>query len=879
MISSLSPGDLTGLDLESGSQNEDTTARFQFEGRKQALPFTTGPSYQDFSYSEAVSLGDPITARNPKIQPANASLFALDNLALEPSYTIPSLETQSLMSIELSTEHTSSQADTGTSFPSATYAPSGISSSSDTQNWFHHMSSDQMSLRGKKKPRKRIYPQNGTSVTQSPINKRKADAGKPQPRKDIARLETSLRPYLTTSPNCRQKAAILLRQLYLLIDEVELLGSAQPRPPSRQSSHSSNTSFTTGDIFSQRSLSNSGILDSGYRTEDDTSMSSTPRPLIDDTKNELSTDLETPQLKQDYRIIYGCTKKDCFYSTHLESDWIRHEQGEKHWPQERFMCLACPTPEWDLNGNLICSFCYASFPILSNLRAHYLQCVSAKKDGKTFGRIDHFCKHLREKHRVEHITQHTETWKYAINSSWPRQCGFCGINFQRWEQRMKHIAEHYQNGSKAKDWRLPFHGPKESRKRGFDWKPRDDDSENDDDLDGNNPRRPKGSSSGRSAAKAHPVSQSATAKSGICHYNRLNSQQRAGGSDGARSSIDWWSVQHRRLDKFDSSSAHALPGLALERYLNDDEERIPVIWKPYRPSARGLLIVKAGTSLESHKYSSGSYLGQSQPPRIFGAVLLHPSHKSRKTRLARDYIVKHRGALSEGIFWLTPRLNSGIGGNFWDITRQISLESPKTNYKASLLLQEHFCRAYEDLGSRSPSLDDLSLASYWQYFGALTEDNFLLLILDFRPHISHNRLPSGPESTLRRDALTEKGDYKSLDPDDVRYPSGGHRAFSENSRAGFEAVFTSGIFDMLSYFLESPRGAELPGFSPRPPRLPLLLENQHTVLATKPISMMSSSASTVSTSRDSVAFSISQSSAATSNTSFSSLPPWRQGPP
>ena len=700
MISSLSSEDLDGLNLDLEPQDDDSTAGFQFNRDNQAFLFNGGPSYQDSSNDEAASRANLVAARDSGTQPTDSSLFSFDLSPLEPAYD-RSPETQSLKAPKLSTEQTCSQADARTTFPAAAYAPPSISSSLSSQNRFYQTLSDQTSMFGNPKPRRRTSPHKCTSVSESPINKRKAMAGKAHPKKDIHRLEMSLQPYLTTLPHAKRMAAIWLGQLKLLIDEVELKGSAQPRPPSRLSLQPSNFSFTAGDVFSQDSFSNLGVLDSGYRTEDDSSMSSTPRPAINITKDEISMNFEPTQLQHTHRIIYECTKKDCCYSTHLEGDWIRHEQGEKHWPQEKFMCLACPTPAWDLNGNLMCSFCFASFLFLSDLREHYLLCVSAKNDGRTFGRSDHFCKHLREKHGVEHTTQHAETWKYEVNSAWPRQCGFCGIGFQNWNQRAKHVARHYQNGSKVKDWKLPFQRTKDQRTQRPDMDPNPDSSDDEGSFDDHRNKLRR-----IAPASSNPALQETQKRpERFVGYTRqsIGFQQESERTD--------WNIHdfpRQRSLKTDPSSSFLEPRLkdgSHEQFMLLEMGRVNVgtISRHFQsPSSEGT--VTRVMLASRRKRLSEEHRGEAN---VLVFQLLSFSGW-KKLHLAREYIRAHKSCLPGGIFWLQNRLTPEIEDSFWHIAFEAVFNSQRSSPVIGGLLMNVLAREYHSRRSAGRAFVNLS---------------------------------------------------------------------------------------------------------------------------------------------------------------------------
>lgn len=45
-----------------------------------------------------------------------------------------------------------------------------------------------------------------------------------------------------------------------------------------------------------------------------------------------------------------------------------------------------------------------------------------------------------------------ETWKAEVQFINSR-CGFCGMNFDKWQDRIDHLAKEFRNGASIKDWR------------------------------------------------------------------------------------------------------------------------------------------------------------------------------------------------------------------------------------------------------------------------------------------------------------------------------------------------------------------------------------------------------------------------------------------
>lgn len=212
------------------------------------------------------------------------------------------------------------------------------------------------------------------------------------------------------------------------------------------------------------------------------SVSSTPRQPSYELDSSQTQSSHEPCALCGVEPLYCCTFRACSYAIHDFSDWKRHEESGKHWPQQRYMCTECPTPSTDSLGNPACGFCLVSFSQLGTSRsAHYLQCTVAMRKAKTFQRCDKLFAHLRITHGMVNPSQQAAASKFSLNTQWPRQCGYCDIIFQTWEERMEHLAEHFKEGLDKSAGKLPFRGPKDSHPKRPEFGRRDDDSDDDDD--------------------------------------------------------------------------------------------------------------------------------------------------------------------------------------------------------------------------------------------------------------------------------------------------------------------------------------------------------------------------------------------------------------
>lgn len=409
------------------------------------------------------------------------------------------------------------------------------------------------------------------------------------PEEAISQFEKSILPFSLFS---QRKAAKLIAELKRLVVEEKEFGDTEDAS-AKVILESPASSF-------QDSSSTSEVMDT-----DNTSVSSSdPRPL---TQGQVtSTPTSSKHRHRCEKCIYFCTRPDCDYATHSKIDWKRHEEGDKHWPQERYLCFHCPLPlpTTDFLGNLSCQFCHIPLPPGVDSRTHFLQCDIARENIKSFGRDDHFSKHLREKHSMNtrDRAQAVASWKYIIHSNWPRQCDFCEVRFQAWEERMQHLAEHFLAIFKAK--------PKGFRPPGFGVQRKDDDSDDDDDNSPFNDGKPICGQ--KRAARSSFQTQPKTSKSRHTQTNRMSTQ---GGT--RRRSHGPTHLVEMKDELLTTSPPGRRTSLALERYLNDPDEPTPTTWK---------------TSAHSQKTHFQCPVRISRPPRtLFGYETYEPQHLGRAT--------------------------------------------------------------------------------------------------------------------------------------------------------------------------------------------------------------------------------------------------------
>ena len=336
-------------------------------------------------------------------------------------------------------------------------------------------------------PKRSYAPINRVSSNDNAIKKRKLRIGKLHPTKVIAHLDEALQSDPTFSVEFKLESSKILGQLKQRIDAEERrkrfeLAISAPRLQNRNSSLPAHITLATPSPFDN--ASSTSIRDSAYHTEVAASSCSIPDSTTSGTQSIRATVIEGVPTGRRGLSLYQCTYPNCDSDFQTKPDWKRHEESGEHWPQERYMCLACPISMTDSEGTLLCIFCWAAFESLEEVRAHNLECAFAQWKGRTFGRKDHFRRHLRDSHRLPNQNGLLSTWSYPIESPWPRQCGFCGIYFETWDQRANHIEDHFKEGLRVTSWMLPFPAVRSLKVREIKTHRKDDKEDEDDGHEG-----------------------------------------------------------------------------------------------------------------------------------------------------------------------------------------------------------------------------------------------------------------------------------------------------------------------------------------------------------------------------------------------------------
>jgi hypothetical protein len=142
----------------------------------------------------------------------------------------------------------------------------------------------------------------------------------------------------------------------------------------------------------------------------------------------------------------------CTDTFRTKYDWTRHEKC-LHLSLEKWICAPLGDVITDpATGQRVCVYCEEKNPSAEHLEAHgHNQCEEKGMDSRTFYRKDHLRQHLRLVHGIP-MAKSMDSWKSEATYIKCR-CGFCRQEFTSWTERCDHIAKHFRNGSRMKDWR------------------------------------------------------------------------------------------------------------------------------------------------------------------------------------------------------------------------------------------------------------------------------------------------------------------------------------------------------------------------------------------------------------------------------------------
>ena len=117
--------------------------------------------------------------------------------------------------------------------------------------------------------------------------------------------------------------------------------------------------------------------------------------------------------------------------------------------------------ELDVKGLEQCVFCHHKNPCEEHLSQHRVnECFLKSEAERSFARFDNLTQHIRQMHGViGKPTTEMLGWSRLISdrqTGW--QCGFCRKYLGDWDERAKHVANHFKRVRKDMSdwWTLPI---------------------------------------------------------------------------------------------------------------------------------------------------------------------------------------------------------------------------------------------------------------------------------------------------------------------------------------------------------------------------------------------------------------------------------------
>lgn len=178
---------------------------------------------------------------------------------------------------------------------------------------------------------------------------------------------------------------------------------------------------------------------------------------LDERARHVAVDRATvtqAERKPGKRTKFYCTF--CQKRFHSRSEWMRHEQTI-HMPEELWIC--CPRIRVSPSR---CPFCEQTNPSRLHLADHnYFTCQAKPLSERTFGRQDHFLQHISQVHKVSpgqkpaRLTELVKAWRHPLSLKEGHQalhCGFCGLTFENYQERTRHVSQHFLEGVEMMSW-------------------------------------------------------------------------------------------------------------------------------------------------------------------------------------------------------------------------------------------------------------------------------------------------------------------------------------------------------------------------------------------------------------------------------------------
>ncbi|KAH7383300.1 hypothetical protein BKA66DRAFT_417892 [Pyrenochaeta sp. MPI-SDFR-AT-0127] len=239
-----------------------------------------------------------------------------------------------------------------------------------------------------------------------------------------------------------------------------------PESASMSSSYRKDTSNDSTGSFSVFKAPSISSLDTGFTNMSSGSLGSHNSAYSYGSRHSLGSmnSLKSKERRRRRRLPTRAPKADsdegprlfqCTFCTDRfksKYDWSRHEKS-LHLSLEKWLCAPLGEIIADkATGKPKCVYCDTLDPSPEHLATHnHIGCYEKGTESRTFYRKDHLRQHLRLMHGCK-MTPSMETWKSEAQFIKSR-CGFCGMNFDKWQDRVDHLAKEFRNGANMRNWK------------------------------------------------------------------------------------------------------------------------------------------------------------------------------------------------------------------------------------------------------------------------------------------------------------------------------------------------------------------------------------------------------------------------------------------
>ncbi|KAI5788024.1 hypothetical protein FPQ18DRAFT_52129 [Pyronema domesticum] len=221
----------------------------------------------------------------------------------------------------------------------------------------------------------------------------------------------------------------------------------KPRPRFASNSNSNPSDESNSDIYSTGS--SQSVLTSASNSNSSVNSAMSQHSLESRRKKVLRLRKRkgTRSNNQGQRV-YQCTF--CMADFANFGDWRRHEEVV-HLVLNKWVCA--PEGQY-MKGTRECVYCEEVHEEHSNIpnKCNASYCHGKGPAERVFARKDHLKQHLKRMHGIHTWRPSFDAWCKKAKGPRQSRCGFCGNNFDEWQQRMQHVAWEFKNGQKMSMW-------------------------------------------------------------------------------------------------------------------------------------------------------------------------------------------------------------------------------------------------------------------------------------------------------------------------------------------------------------------------------------------------------------------------------------------